>query len=214
MTSWVVTPAPRSRLAELRTMLTALDHPAAQCAVISVGPHPIRPRDIDDLAAHLIHVPNPLPLFGAWLNTGFHYIAQIDPGAEVLCIGSSLTPGPGLVQRLAHDMRQRGWVMASPDFHQRPTHELEGPRNTHDRISGHCFMVGLDFGLRCDPRFRWWYTEDDLEMQARQLGPVGLVGACPVRHRHFARPRSVAGPLGGRGPGTVRGEVGLRALVS
>ena len=44
-------------------------------------------------------------------------------------------------------------------------------------------MVGLDHGLACDPQFRWWYTEDDLEMQARQIGPVGLVGACPVEHR-------------------------------
>ena len=109
MTSWVVTPAPRSRLAELRTMLTALDHPAQQCAVISVGPHPIRCRDIDDLAAHLIHVPNPLPLFGAWLNAGFHYIAQIDQAAEVLCIGSSLSPRAGLVERMAVTMRQQ-WL--------------------------------------------------------------------------------------------------------
>ena len=163
-------------------MLHDLNHPPERVCIVSCGPHPIRPRDISDLAGTLVQVPDPMPLFGAWLNDGFDVIADRDPAAEVLCIGSSLTPRNGLADMLAAEMRAQGWIMASPDFHQRQTHRLIGARSTHDRISGHCFMLALEPGLRCDPRFRWWYTEDDLEMQARQVGAVGLVGGCPVTH--------------------------------
>ncbi len=39
-----------------------------------------------------------------------------------------------------------------------------------------CWLVAGELGLRADERMRWWYADDDLEMQARQRGPVGVVG--------------------------------------
>lgn len=36
-------------------------------------------------------------------------------------------------------------------------------------------MLAGESNLRVDPQFRWWYSDDDLEMQARELGGAGVV---------------------------------------
>lgn len=36
-------------------------------------------------------------------------------------------------------------------------------------------MLAGESRLRLDSQFRWWYSDDDLEMQARRAGGAGVV---------------------------------------
>jgi hypothetical protein len=54
-------------------------------------------------------------------------------------------------------------------------------KNTLLRNSGHCFVLNLKYPIRPDERFRWWYGDNDLYMQATILN--GIVGAnVPIEH--------------------------------
>ena len=49
------------------------------------------------------------------------------------------------------------------------------------RNSGHCFVLNLKDPIRPDERFRWWYGDNDLYMQAIRL--KGITGAVvPIEH--------------------------------
>jgi hypothetical protein len=50
-------------------------------------------------------------------------------------------------------------------------------------MAGWCFMVRGEQGLRADPRFRWWYGDDDIRLQVLGSGRrLVVVGACRVGH--------------------------------
>ena len=115
---------------------------------------------------------------------GFNYLAG--PGEyEVMCVGSSHVGAPHTVRMLTSALRVRDLMMVGPDlcFDLPPTWVLGliNDRKDGNRIPPECFMVRGELGLRFDPEFRWWYSDDDFEMQARQLGPVGLVGGTGFR---------------------------------
>lgn len=82
-----------------------------------------------------------------------------------------LFPGvrPTLVYPNAFDDR---WVLNT-----RP-----GPVDLHTRITGWCFMLRGEDWLMCDPLFRWWYGDDDLDWSARLRGGALCVPGCAVTH--------------------------------
>jgi hypothetical protein len=42
-------------------------------------------------------------------------------------------------------------------------------------VPGFAFMMRADLGVRCDPRFGWWFGDDDLMRQVQHLGYEALV---------------------------------------
>ncbi len=48
-------------------------------------------------------------------------------------------------------------------------------RSPHGRVPGCFWMLAGDSGLRVDEEFRWWYSDDDFEMQARQRSGAGIL---------------------------------------
>lgn len=186
MTSWVLTPCKRSRLGELKAMLASLAADPAGVVVVTTLPDPILAHDLQGVAGHLLTFEREGLLFGQWLNHGLDYLAQDPDGPyEVLCIGSSLRGAPDTVPTLRRALRSERLTMCGPDLFGRVAgHEVEQHRDDDrtlwNRVPGTCFMVAGELGLRCDDQFRWWYSDDDLEMQARQHGPVGLVGGAGV----------------------------------
>ena len=181
MASWVLVPCQRTRLGELKRLLTSLEHPAKNVVVVTTLPDPIRKGDLDGLSEHLLTYERPGKRFGEWFNMGFDYLAG--PGEyEVMCVGSSHVGASHTVGMLAATMRLHGLAMVGPDLS--PDSQL-GPgavaklgdnRKDWLRVPPECFMVPGELGLRFDPEFRWHYSDDDFEMQAREVGPVGLVG--------------------------------------
>jgi hypothetical protein len=197
MSAWVVVPCPGRRTEELRTLLTALAHPRTDVVVVTTAPDSIDPHDVIDLAESVLVFAEPGMLFGQWFNTAFDYIAGFEPGQyEVFCIGSSnIVDGPDVVLKLATALREHQLTMVGPDLHGRVGRDavdvlaLDTPRTVFRRVPGTSFMVPGELGLRFDPQFRWYYSDDDLEMQSRQIGPVGLVGGIPL---HYPAPHPLA----------------------
>lgn len=57
-----------------------------------------------------------------------------------------------------------------------------GSVDLRTRITGWCFMLRGEDWLTCDPRFVWWYGDDDLDWTARQRGGAMCVPGCAVTH--------------------------------
>lgn len=186
MSTWVVTPCHRGRLGELRELLDSLGHDPARVVVVTTMPDPIGPDDLVGYAGHLCVYTKPGMLFGRWIDLAFNYIAgRVTAPHEVLVMGSSLRGTPATVPALSLALRENRLMMVGPDLFGRLSggqveEHRDDERTLWNRIPGICFMVPGELGLRFDPQFRWWFGEDDLEMQARQHGPVGLVGGCGV----------------------------------
>lgn len=186
MTTWVLSPCKRARVDELKAMLGSLAVEPAHVVVVTTLPDPILPADLLGVADHLLTFEREGLLFGQWLNFGLDYLASdAEEPYEVLCIGSSLRGTPDTVPALRRALRSERLTMCGPDlFGRLPGHEVEQHRDDQrtlwNRVPGTCFMIPGELGLRLDDQFRWWFSEDDLEMQARQHGPVGLVGGAGV----------------------------------
>lgn len=186
MSTWVISPCKRSRVDELRNLLFTLGHPSQNVVVVTTMPDPVEGDDLEHQADHVVIYEQPGMLFGQWMNLGFDYIASRDSTPyEVFCIGSSLLGAPDTIPVLRSALRDHQLTMCGPDLFGRlgggqvEEHRAD-QRTLWNRVPGICFMVPGELGLRFDVEFRWWYGEDDLEMQARQHGNVGLVGGCGV----------------------------------
>lgn len=193
MSTWVVSPCHRGRLDELRDMLWSLDHDPANVVVVTTMPDPIEGDDLVGLADHVVVFEKPGLLFGEWFNLGFDYIAARTLGGEpheVLCIGSSLLGDSETIPRLRSALRDHNLSMVGPDMFGRVEPgqvdiQRDGDRRTlQNRVLANCFMVAGELGLRFDPQFRWWFSDDSFEMDHRKVGPVGNVGGvrCVMTH--------------------------------
>lgn len=181
MSVWLVVPAPGERTAELRACLTSLGHPPGRTVVVtSRVTEPVAPAAIADLARNwIIDGPDGVNI-GRWWNAGLDL--AYEKGATEVAVFSSDVTGvapcdgiPGSVDRLAASMRSHGCVMGGPNFVTGGNIVMVGmDRTVHKRVPGGCFMLAAEHRLRCDESYRWWYTDDDVEAQARQLGPVGI----------------------------------------
>lgn len=176
MSDWVIVPCPASRVAELQQLLTDLAHPASNVVVVTTLPHPVEAAQLVGLADHLVLWPEPGMTIGLWMNAGLDHIASIAPlnARYAFITGSDTRADPGVLGRLTAGMERLGLVMGGPGA---ADEVLSDPRERTlwRRVSPEFFMLDLRHGLRYDPEFRWWYDADDLEMQARQVGPVGLI---------------------------------------
>lgn len=65
----------------------------------------------------------------------------------------------------------------------RPNWRIANGTYRNHGIGGHAFIVGANNPARVDPRFRWWYGDDDLIRKTRQLGLHCVVAlGAPVDH--------------------------------
>jgi GT2 family glycosyltransferase len=62
-------------------------------------------------------------------------------------------------------------------------HPLGCPYPFEGWVSGYCWILDLASDVRPDEKYRWWYGDRDLYLQAREVGTVCAV-ACKVRHIH------------------------------
>lgn len=113
-----------------------------------------------------------------WWNQGLHYIAQrADDKHEVLAVSSDYVGNEHSVRMLANFLRDRQLTMVGPNHwsNEERIFKLNDPRGTTTRVPGDCWMLAGESGLRIDENFRWWYSDDDLEMQARQYSGTGIL---------------------------------------
>lgn len=176
MDSWVLVPCQFSRLAMLKNLLVSLDHPTEKVVVVTTIPEVIRKDDLIGYSEHVLIIDS--PSIACWWNAGLDYIkTRTQKFHEVLAISSDYTGTNYSVAMLGAFMRQHGLTMSGPNPHtdQPKFFTLATPRNPLDRVPGACWMLAGESGLRADEQFRWWYSDDDLDMQARQAGGSGSI---------------------------------------
>lgn len=182
---WAVIPT-RDRPGELAGLLSDLD-PARTVIVDNGSEPPVRAN-----VASLIRDLGDPPSISALWNTGLDRVAALAQGPyDVAVLNDDLRIPAGTLEAVSAAMRAHGCAAAFPDAH----HMLApgavdvltepGPHNLFHRMTGYCFVLRGEDGLRADETMRWWYSDDDLEWRAAQAGGVARVGvATPVTHLH------------------------------
>lgn len=174
MIPWLVVACPGSRADELARCLGSLQHPPERTVVVTSEHHDRLPGVEGVRAAPLVVArATDFSLPRLW-NLGLEY-AYASDATHVAVFASDVIGHPGSIPTLAAAMATQGWAMAGPDLSGGPTRTLPPERTHHDRVPGGCFMLDARHRLLCDDAYRWWFGDDDLELQARAVGPVGLV---------------------------------------
>lgn len=166
---WLVVACPQSRAAELERCLGSLQHDPAHTTVVTALRHDVLIRPHYGTLA--VDTEDDFSLARLW-NMGLAH-AYRQGATEVAVIASDIVGHPDSLTILAGDLRTNALSMAGPAWSGQ-SRILHGPRTTTDRVPGACFMLAAEHGLLCDEGYRWWYTDDDLEMAAREVAPVGV----------------------------------------
>ena len=179
MSLWALITAPAHREEEAVATLTSLAHPpertvlvtsdACACGCGPIGGHTDRPWRWALHGGDQVNI-------ARWWRIGLTH-ARLNGATQVAVLSSGVTGRPSSLPTLATRAADLGLVMAGPNRHRDVDLVMgEGHcRSVSERVDGGCFLVDVTVGLVPDERFRWWYADDDLEAQARAVGPVGIV---------------------------------------
>jgi hypothetical protein len=182
MADEIITLVPVSwrRIPEMVRMIDSMSIPPNRVVAVMAGSptYPDPPFRYSLSIHHLISLPYTGMRIAQWWNIGLDYIEHTWPHADYIFMpGSDVTGKPGAVTRLADEMSKERAVMGGPAWWtagEKRIWSADDRRDVHSRVPGSCFMIDAIHRLRCDARYRWWYSDDDLEMQARRIGPVGV----------------------------------------
>ena len=109
----------------------------------------------------------------AWWNLGLDAAGEDADGPhDVLIINDDAIAPPHLIASLSMAMRAGTAALAYPAIPGR------------EWITGWCFMLRGETGIRADPQFAWWYSDDDVCLQAKAAGGVARAYGCEVTHLH------------------------------
>lgn len=177
MDSWVMVPCQRSRLPLLKRLLVSLEHPTGRVVIVATNPNPLTREDLAGFAEHVILFASTEISISKWWNFGLDYIAGLALiEHEVLSISSDYMGEKFSVGLLAQFMRNHQLAMVGPAHHgPLTTFRLDDRRDLFTRVPGACWMLAGETKLRVDENFRWWYSDDDLEMQARRHSGAGVI---------------------------------------
>lgn len=124
-------------------------------------------------------------------NRGLDVVTGLADGQHhVAVLNDDLRITPGTLERLSQVIDVEGVAVAYPDVHgmvkdgdvvvlRRPE-----PHNLFFRMTGFCFMLNGELGLRADEELVWWFGDDDLEWRAATHGGSAQVGGVTVDHLH------------------------------
>lgn len=171
-------------------VLPALDLPPPQVFVVDNGSAPQLDTELAVVIRDNEQPPNLSRLWNLGLTAAAirHAVLAPDPQepyAVLVCNDDVVLPPAGVLQ-LHAALRATGATVAFPDQHRhRRTirRTTAGPVPLLERMTGYCWLLDGQSGLRLDERFRWWCGDDDLEWRAltQHTGTV-LVDGVTVAH--------------------------------
>lgn len=123
-------------------------------------------------------------------NIGLEEVNRIVGGKEhdVVVLNDDVRLGPKTLETLSEALRSTGAAISFPDIHGRLSanqvdfRQTEGPYDLFTRMTGFCYMLRGELGLRLDETMQWWFSDDDIEWRASSLGGVVRVGGCEITH--------------------------------
>ncbi len=129
---------------------------------------------------------DPVPNISRWWNLGLiaaQAKAQVrgQDRWNVLVINDDTIMGPGSVAKLAEGLRAWGdrAQMAFPGAWD----QLFTEPNS-DRVTGWCFMLRGEGGLRMDEELKWWTSDNSADWDARRMGGTAMVTGVDHQHLH------------------------------
>jgi GT2 family glycosyltransferase len=126
-----------------------------------------------------------VPNISRWWNLGLERAALLAVGADrwnVLVINDDTVMAPGSVAVLTAGLRKYdGAQLAFPGL--RSAEGLMRHPNPI-RITGWCFALRGEAGLRADEELAWWAGDNDLDWRARQSGGTVVVPGVDHQHLH------------------------------
>jgi len=102
---------------------------------------------------------------------------------DVAILNDDCRPDLGWFDRVAAGMRRDGSFAACSGTSAHKLTVAE-PVNLWYRMTGWAFMVAGESNLQPDTRQRWWYSDDAIDWQARQMGGMTMVAGGYVPHFH------------------------------
>lgn len=190
MNVWAVV-STKDRPAELAGLLSDLDPDRTVIVDNGSVPPVLDAAGSQRVAVKVLRILDDPPNLSALWNAGLDEVAhRIGPDQpyEVAVLNDDLRIPAGVLEGLAAALRATGAAIAFPDVHgllrpgQTDMLTTAGPHNLFHRMTGFCFLLRGELGLRIDERFRWWYGDDDLEWRAALAGGVLRVGGLTVDH--------------------------------
>ena len=138
-----------------------------------------------------------------WWNLGISLAAleyHREQQWDVLIANDDIIAPPGMVATLSTAMRATSAVLACPPHPgtaANGTPRLLTEPGWADHITGWCFMLRGEAGLKADEQFEWWFGDNDIDWTARLEGGSLRVPGCEPRHLHpdqltQASPRLIA----------------------
>jgi GT2 family glycosyltransferase len=132
--------------------------------------------------------PNISRLWNKGLAAARHVARRVLSHAEwdVAVLNSDVVVPPGWMDALSAAMRSTTAVLAYPDQcggTETILHTKAEPVDLRQRITGYAYLLRGEAGLRLDETMQWWYSDDALDWEARELGGALLVPGIPVEHR-------------------------------
>lgn len=136
----------------------------------------------------VVRVPLDPPNISVLWNVGLDIVAGAAPtdAWDVAVLNSDVVLPAGWIDALSQAMRATTAVLAYPDQHggeRRILHTQAEPVELRTRITGYAYLLRGETGLRLDESMAWWYSDDDLDWRARELGGALLVPHQTVEHR-------------------------------
>lgn len=129
--------------------------------------------------AVIVDDPSPDRNISRWWNLGLDYLAILGyPQWNALVLNDDVTLEPGSARLMATALRERHASLAYPGDREQL---LTQPTCT-DRITGYCFMLRGETGLRADESMAWWYGDNDLDWRARTAGGTVTVPGIGLYH--------------------------------
>lgn len=126
----------------------------------------------------VVHDPAPDRNISRWWNLGLDRLVSLGLMEwNALVLNDDTRVEAGAVQRLAATMRRHRAALAYPGPREQILTTIGG-----ERITGWCFMLRGESGLRADQSMAWWYGDNDLDWRARTAGGTVTVPGVDVHH--------------------------------
>ena len=110
-----------------------------------------------------------------WWNLGIKR-AEKQGAKFVAVLNDDVWISPGSLQTMAYEALVQDVPLVFPSPHS-------------GQLAGYCWVLNLKYQVRPDNRFRWWYGDNDLQMQAQALNKYIYV---PVEVKHLQSGESTA----------------------
>lgn len=172
------------RTETLLPLVTQLLEDDVHVAVIDTGLHQSVVKQLDVPGVGVIPYHYRWKNISAWWNLGLDAVAEFMGGDEyvVAVLNDDVVVPAGFVQTLAGAIEHYGAAAAYPDVYNVGHDHVQKTIPDGPRMAGFAFALRGSAGIRADESLAWWYGDNDIDWQARQMGGTVLVGGLKIQH--------------------------------